>query len=134
MGSPVSQNRQGRSAALLTPTRGPRLTRGDVPAGRRAGWAPRPGRAGPDPQRRAGIAHVRAVLGPVDAEGLAEPRGTAGQIPVSHAATSHGRPGRPARRRAAARPAPSVTRPARSSTAVAIPSGSQTRFTQKCMP
>ena len=31
VGSPVSQNRQGRSAALLTPTRGPRLTAGSGP-------------------------------------------------------------------------------------------------------
>ena len=41
---------------------------------------------------------------------------------------------RPAYRRRAASAAPSITRPARSSTADAVPSGRQTRFTQKCMP
>ena len=43
-------------------------------------------------------------------------------------------PLRPAARRAAASGIPSIIRPARSRTADAVPSGRQTRFTQKCMP
>ena len=69
-----------------------------------------------DPQRRARVAHVRAVQRPVDAQRLAQPGRAAGQVPLRAAA----RPAaRPADRRDAASATPSVTRPARSSTAAA---------------
>ena len=118
MGSPVSQNRQGRSAAVLTPTRGPRLTRGNVPAEGLAGGGPGRIRSG-----ERGVARVHAVLGAVDAEGLAQPGRAAGQVPVRQIPAASRAAGRPASRRAAASGAPSMTRPARSSTAVAVPSG-----------
>ena len=125
MGSPVSQNRQGRSAALLTPTRGPRLTRGNVPAEWLAGGGRgRRIRSGEPGSHASAPSWARSM--PRAWHSRAGPR--------ARSRSSHGRPG-PAREPPRGREAaPSVTRPARSSTAEEVPSGRQTRLTQKCMP